>query len=89
MKESCERNNIVAKEIFLEKCIQLYETIMVRHGLMVVGDPYAGKSTVIKTLQEAMSTIKDDPNFVNVQTHYVNPKSITQNQLYGVFDMDT
>jgi len=62
---------------------------MVRHGLMVVGDPYAGKSSVIKTLQEAMSNIKDDPNFVNVMTHYVNPKSITQNQLYGVFDMDT
>ena len=50
---------------------------MVRHGLMVVGDPYAGKTCVIRTLQQAMSGIKDDPNFVNVQTHYVNPKSIT------------
>lgn len=62
---------------------------MVRHGLMVVGDPYAGKSSVIKVLQQAMSMIKDDPKFVNVQTFFVNPKSITQNQLYGVFDMDT
>lgn len=62
---------------------------MVRHGLMVVGDPYAGKSTVIKTLQDAMSNIKDDPDFVNVQTFFVNPKAITQNQLYGVFDIDT
>lgn len=62
---------------------------MVRHGLMVVGDPYAGKSTVIKILQEAMSSIKDDPEYVNVQTFFVNPKSITQNQLYGVFDIDT
>lgn len=74
---------------FLEKIIQLYETIMVRHGLMVVGQAYSGKSCVIKTLQQAISGIKDNPKFVNVQTFYVNPKSITQNQLYGVFDMDS
>jgi len=86
---ACEKNNLQPKAVFLEKCIQLYETIMVRHGLMVVGDPYAGKSSVIKILQQAMSNVKDDPKFVNVQTHYVNPKSITQNQLYGVFDLDT
>jgi dynein heavy chain len=77
MKVSCVKNNIVPKPIFLEKCIQLYETIMVRHGLMVVGDPYAGKSAVIKTLQEAMSNVKDDPKFVNVKVSYVNPKSVT------------
>jgi len=56
---------------------------------MVVGDPYAGKSSVIKILQQAMSNVKDDPKFVNVLTYFVNPKSITQNQLYGVFDLDT
>jgi dynein heavy chain len=62
---------------------------MVRHGLMVVGEPYAGKSSVIKVLQQAMSNVKDDPKFVNVLTEFVNPKAITQNQLYGVFDGDT
>jgi dynein heavy chain len=62
---------------------------MVRHGLMVVGDPYAGKSAVIRCLQEAMSGIKDDPEFFNVQSFYINPKAVTQNQLYGVFDIDT
>mgnify|MGYP000968407310 CR=1 FL=1 len=77
MKNSCKKNNFQPKEIFLEKCIQLYETIMVRHGLMVVGDPYAGKSSIIKVLQEAMSSITDDPKFVNVLTYFVNPKSIT------------
>jgi dynein heavy chain, axonemal len=51
MKESCVNNNLQPKEIFLDKTIQLYETIMVRHGLMVVGDPYAGKSSIIKVLQ--------------------------------------
>lgn len=89
MLESCKRNNIQPKTYFMEKCIQLYETMMVRHGLMVVGDPYAGKSSVIRTLQEAISGIKDDPDFVNVQTFFINPKAVTQNQLYGVFDIDT
>ena len=77
MKVSCQNNNIQYPPVFIEKCIQLYETIMVRHGLMVVGDPYAGKSSVIRTLQQAMSQIKDDPNYVNVLTYFVNPKSIT------------
>ena len=89
MVEACKINNLQPKDIFLEKCIQLYETIMVRHGLMVVGDPYAGKSSIIKVLGQAMSMIKNDPRFVNVLTYFVNPKSITQNQLYGVFDADT
>jgi dynein heavy chain len=89
MKAACTRGNLQPTPCFLEKCVQLYETIMVRHGLMVVGDPYAGKSSIIAVLAEAMSSIKDDPKYVNVQRHFVNPKSITQNQLYGVFDMDT
>ena len=55
MKVSCKNNNIQPKAEFLDKCIQLYETIMVRHGLMVVGDPYAGKSCSIRTLKEAIS----------------------------------
>jgi dynein heavy chain len=55
MKVSCKNNNIQPKVEFLDKCIQLYETIMVRHGLMVVGDPYAGKSCSIRTLKEAIS----------------------------------
>jgi len=70
----------------MQKCIELYETIMVRHGLMVVGDPYAGKSCIIKTLQEAISSIKGDARFHKVHADYINPKAVTSDQLYGVFD---
>jgi hypothetical protein len=51
---------------------------MVRHGLMVVGKSYSGKSRVLQVLGKAISHIKDDPKFVNVLQYYVNPKSITQ-----------
>ena len=49
----------------------------------------AGKSCIIKVLKEAMSNIKDNPAFVKVESYHVNPKSITQNQLYGKLDQDT
>lgn len=89
MMKACEQMNLQPKKEFLGKCIQLYETICVRHGLMVVGKSFAGKSCVIKVLQKAISSIKDHPDFNNVLTYFVNPKSITQNQLYGFSDPDS
>lgn len=45
----------------------------------------------MRTLSEAISGASEtDPdNYQKVDEHYVNPKSITQNQLYGVYDMDS
>ena len=88
MLKACEKSNLVPKPEFLKKCIQLYETIMVRHGLMVVGGAYSGKSKVIKTLQDAFTQINNE-DFVPVETHYINPKSILQTQLYGYNDEDS
>jgi dynein heavy chain len=49
---------------------------MVRHGLMVVGGAYSGKTKVIEVLKLAMSSIKNHPDFVNVICTFINPKSI-------------
>jgi len=62
---------------------------MVRHGLMVVGGAYSGKSKVINVLKLAMSSIKNNPLYVNVVCTFMNPKSILQTQLYGTTDKDT
>jgi len=37
-------------DYFIEKIIQLYEMILVRHGLMVVGLPFSGKTSAINVL---------------------------------------
>jgi dynein heavy chain len=57
MEEMCVEQNLVFKKEFIDKCIQLYDTIMVRHGLMVVGKALSGKSKVLKTLAKAMSHV--------------------------------
>jgi dynein heavy chain len=76
MTTCCKQENLQPKPEFLNKCIQLYETIMVRHGLMVVGGAYSGKTKVIDVLKLAMSSIKDNPLYVNVVCTFMNPKSI-------------
>lgn len=57
LKEACVVYNLIPKESFLDKCIQLFETIMVRHGLMVTGITHSGKTMTIKCLQYAMTKL--------------------------------
>lgn len=40
------------------KIIQLYEMIRVRHGLMVVGMPFSGKTAALTTLQSALGKLE-------------------------------
>ena len=73
---------------FLSKCVQLWETILVRHGLMLVGETYSGKTCVLNTLASALGSLKDDVSgaYLPVVLHTLNPKAVTMGQLYGQFD---
>ena len=44
--DACLKQNIEAVPGFVTKCIQLYETTVVRHGLMLVGPTGSGKTKV-------------------------------------------
>ena len=75
---------------FIKKCIQLWETIMVRHGLMLVGQTISGKTEVENVLAAALVASADGGDtYLPVQMHKINPKSIKQGQLYGDFDEST
>jgi dynein heavy chain len=80
--------NVQCTEYFLVKIIQLYEMITVRHGLMVVGLPFAGKTSAINLLAAGMAELaeKGVPGWFKTIKMTINPKSVTLAQLYGTFD---
>lgn len=61
--------------------------IVVRHGLMLVGQPFSGKSSALSVLAGALGDLSDSgaqgPLFNKVQKVVINPKSVTMGQLYG------
>lgn len=66
----CERRNLQPIETFFSKLVQTYEMMTVRHGFMMVGKPFAGKSVTLQVLGEVLSMLKtNDLNrfYQNVQ----------------------
>ena len=80
--------NLQATEGFLFKINQLYDTIQVRHGLMLVGPTGGAKTCTYQILAKALTQLKDD-GYYKVLIDVMNPKSINMGQLYGMFNEQT
>ncbi|VDO49605.1 unnamed protein product, partial [Schistosoma margrebowiei] len=71
------------------KIIQFYETLIVRHGVMLVGPTGGGKTTIYRVLAKVLSNlhvaelIDKKPEYQPVKMYVLNPKSITMGELYG------
>ncbi|RMC00001.1 hypothetical protein DUI87_23409 [Hirundo rustica rustica] len=94
IRKSCIQANLKDVDGFVTKCIQLYETTVVRHGLMLVGPTGSGKTKSYEVLAAAMTSLKGQPaasggNYEAVRYFVLNPKSITMGQLYGEFNLLT
>jgi dynein heavy chain len=68
----------------VEKIMQLYDTLKVRHGIMLVGPTGSGKTTIYQVLASALKKLDVSPK--SVVTQVLNPKAVSISELYGVFD---
>ncbi|XP_052028538.1 LOW QUALITY PROTEIN: dynein axonemal heavy chain 6 [Apodemus sylvaticus] len=79
--------NLQPELCMVKKVIQLYETMLVRHGVMLVGPTGGGKTTVYQVLAETLGNLEKlntgNPFYQPVKTYVLNPKSITMGELYG------
>ena len=83
----CKKANLQSTDFFQEKLIQMYEMMIVRHGFMLVGEPFSAKTKVIEVLADSL-TLMCERGYEEEKVWYrvINPKSITMGQLFGQFD---
>ncbi|XP_031423008.1 dynein axonemal heavy chain 1 [Clupea harengus] len=91
IRNICAKKQLKDVDGYITKCIQLYETTVVRHGLMLVGPPGSGKTKCYEILGAALTAVRGQPSvsggvYEAVHIFVLNPKSITMGQLYGEFD---
>ncbi|KAM3623278.1 uncharacterized protein V6R79_009492 [Siganus canaliculatus] len=83
------KRNLQPLASMTKKVIQLYETMLVRHGVMLVGPTGGGKTTVYTILADSLGTLHhtghdaNNPFYQPVQTFVLNPKAVTMGELYG------
>jgi dynein heavy chain len=81
-KTNVDGVQLVRHMSWVQKIIQLYETTLVRHGIMVCGPAGGGKTQITHTLMGALSITTGTPHVEK----RINPKAIRAAELYGEVD---
>jgi dynein heavy chain len=77
INRSCVKLKLQTGDIFLHKILELYEMIIVRHGLMLVGYSFGAKSCAYRVLADALSDLfREGLNNENI-TRYIHTNVVS------------
>lgn len=85
----CDKTEVMPEPVILKKCIELYETLLVRHGLMLVGETASAKTTVLNLLRDSLTHLSGQEDYIRTKDYWINPKAIDSYQLFGKLDTIT
>lgn len=60
VKANLARRQLEAVPWHMDKILEIYEMILVRHGLMIVGEPLGGKTCGYQVLADALSDLAEE-----------------------------
>ncbi|VEN39261.1 unnamed protein product [Callosobruchus maculatus] len=84
LEDSFEELGIVKNNRQINKCLEFYEQLQQRMGVVIVGPPSSGKSTIRSLLQKAL--VKQG---YQIKCYSFNPKSMPRSSLLGKTDSDS
>jgi len=85
LKQMVQKNELVYHPDWVSKTIQLYETTLVRHGIMLVGPSGGGKTQIFKCLRQSLEVV----NSITYKDSKLNPKAIRAQEMYGEVDIQS
>ena len=81
-ENTVEANKLVSHGTWVGKVLQLYDTILVRHGIMLVGPTGGGNTQIFKNLRTSLDVITGTTH----KDVRLNPKAIRAQEMYGEMD---
>jgi dynein heavy chain len=81
-KDGMHHNDEALFALQVDKVVQLYEVLLTRHTVMLVGNTGGGKSVALHTLAKAQTKAFR----VNTKLYTLNPKALHVSELYGVLN---
>jgi dynein heavy chain len=82
LKNAVELNKLVYHPTWVGKVLQLYDTTLVRHGIMLVGPSGGGKTNIFKNLRASLDVVTGTQH----RDVRLNPKAIRAQEMYGEMD---
>jgi len=83
----CAKRFLILHSVFKLKAIQIIELMYVRRGLVLISDPLAGKTEILRTLAETLSLLHDQGDKIGatVKLETLMPGVMNNDALFGYF----